>query len=220
MYNERIAFYRKKNMLTQEELAEKINVSRQTVTKWEKGTISPSLEYLIDLSNIFGITIDSLIKDDDCKSIEDEKFNPNALTTFIVKAKKSTYANNQNKINSLRENAHDYTFQENEYKYYDSFFGSSSFSGQEIVYKNNKVCWSMNYYGKVLQDYFNGDFLKEVLLQVSEERPYRGAEIYSKGEFVYVSNVTGDITFFKGNETIYYRLQKIYEGWFHGGAMK
>ena len=87
MYNERIAFYRKKNMLTQEELAEKINVSRQTVTKWEKGTISPILEYLIDLSNIFGITIDSLIKDDDCKSIEDEKFNPNALTTFIVKAK-------------------------------------------------------------------------------------------------------------------------------------
>ena len=132
----------------------------------------------------------------------------------------SEQINNQNKINSLRENAHDYTFQENEYKYYDSFFGSSSFSGQEIVYKNNKVCWSMNYYGKVLQDYFNGDFLKEVLLQVSEERPYRGAEIYSKGEFVYVSNVTGDITFFKGNETIYYRLQKIYEGWFHGGAIK
>lgn len=35
MYNEKIAYYRKKNMLTQEELAEKINVSRQTITKWE-----------------------------------------------------------------------------------------------------------------------------------------------------------------------------------------
>lgn len=39
-------------MLTQEELAYQLNVSRQTVTKWETGTIYPNIEYLIKLSNL------------------------------------------------------------------------------------------------------------------------------------------------------------------------
>lgn len=46
MLNEKIVYYRKKNMLTQEELAYQLNVSRQTVTKWETGTIYPNIEYL------------------------------------------------------------------------------------------------------------------------------------------------------------------------------
>nr|WP_317301246.1 helix-turn-helix transcriptional regulator [Allobaculum stercoricanis] len=37
MYSDKIAYYRKKNLLTQEALAEKLNVSRQTITKWESG---------------------------------------------------------------------------------------------------------------------------------------------------------------------------------------
>ena len=37
MLNEKITYFRKKNMLTQEELAEKLCVSRQTITKWENG---------------------------------------------------------------------------------------------------------------------------------------------------------------------------------------
>ena len=57
MLNEKIVYYRKKNMLTQEELAYQLNVSRQTVTKWETGTIYPNIEYLIKLSNLFGVSI-------------------------------------------------------------------------------------------------------------------------------------------------------------------
>ena len=53
MLHDKMIYYRKKNMLTQEELAEKLCVSRQTITKWENGVITPSLEYLIDLSHIF-----------------------------------------------------------------------------------------------------------------------------------------------------------------------
>lgn len=220
MYNEKIAYYRKKNMLTQEELAEKIGVSRQTITKWEAGIISPSLEYLIDLSNIFGVTIDTLIKDDDCINDKFEKLNTDVLTCFIVKAKKSTYAAKKNKVTSSRKDSHDYIFKENDYKYYDSYFGSSSFSGQEIVYKNDKACWSMNYYGQALNHHFNGDFLKEALLQVSEENPYRGPKICIKGEYTYISNVVGDINSFNGDEKIYYQSQLIYECLFHGGIIK
>ena len=53
MLNEKIIYYRKKNMLTQEELAYQLNVSRQTITKWEAGIIYPNVEYLIKLSNLF-----------------------------------------------------------------------------------------------------------------------------------------------------------------------
>lgn len=64
MLNEKIIYYRKKNMLTQEELAYQLNVSRQTITKWEAGIIYPNVEYLIKLSNLFDVSIDSLVKEE------------------------------------------------------------------------------------------------------------------------------------------------------------
>lgn len=220
MVGDKIAFYRKKNLLTQEELADKLNVSRQTITKWENTNISPSLEYLIDLSKIFGTTIDSLVKDDDCNSDEYETHDTDGLSHFIAKAKQNTYANKNNKIRSLRNGSHDYFFQDDNYSYYDSFFGSSQFSGQELVYKNDIVCWSMNYYGKVLDNNFNSDFLKNALSQVNEERPFRGAEMYIRGNYIYTSHVLGDITNFNGQEEIYYQSKKIYECLFHGGVIR
>ena len=142
---------------------------RQTITKWENGLISPSLEYLIDLSQIFNVTIDFLIKDDDCISEDAQTMNTNTLITFLIKAKKMTYAAKKNKVQSVKKDAHEYHYQDNEYQYYDTFYGRSYFSGQEIVYQNDQVCWSMNYYGKVLSSDFNGDFLKEALMLVDED---------------------------------------------------
>ncbi|MDQ9894790.1 helix-turn-helix transcriptional regulator, partial [Acinetobacter baumannii] len=72
MFKEKMVYYRKKNMMTQEDLAERLCVSRQTITKWESGDILPSLEYLINLSDIFHVTIDSLVKEDDCIALEQE----------------------------------------------------------------------------------------------------------------------------------------------------
>lgn len=88
MLNEKIVYYRKKNMLTQEELAYQLNVSRQTVTKWETGTIYPNIEYLIKLSNLFGVSIDYLVKEDDCLTLETHKIEISELACFLVKAKK------------------------------------------------------------------------------------------------------------------------------------
>ena len=50
--------------ITTEELAEHLNVSKQLVTRWEKGTSSPSIEYLLKLSEIFGITINEILEAD------------------------------------------------------------------------------------------------------------------------------------------------------------
>lgn len=55
---------RKDNSLTQDELAEKLYVSRQTVSNWENGKFYPDIETLILISNTFNIPLDDLLKAD------------------------------------------------------------------------------------------------------------------------------------------------------------
>lgn len=59
---ERLLEYRKKAGLSQEELAEKIGVSRQAVSKWERAEASPDTDNLIALADVYGVTLDELIK--------------------------------------------------------------------------------------------------------------------------------------------------------------
>lgn len=57
----RLFQYRKEHHLSQEELAEKIGVSRQAVSKWERAEASPDTENLIALSKIYGVTLDEML---------------------------------------------------------------------------------------------------------------------------------------------------------------
>lgn len=61
-FSERLLTLRKGMDLTQEQLAEKINVSRQSVSKWESGQAVPELEKIVALSEVFDVTIDYLLK--------------------------------------------------------------------------------------------------------------------------------------------------------------
>lgn len=69
---ERIRQIRKMSGMTQEELAEKLNVSRQTVSKWESGTSSPDLENAANLCNIFQVSLDDLVKGGQVKENEEK----------------------------------------------------------------------------------------------------------------------------------------------------
>ena len=60
---EKIAQLRRKNGWSQEELADKMEISRQAVSKWESGQTMPDLERILRLSSLFGVTIDYLLKD-------------------------------------------------------------------------------------------------------------------------------------------------------------
>ena len=60
-FNEKLIEWRKKEGLSQEQLGNKVNVSRQTVSKWELGETTPELEKLIELSKVFNISIDKLV---------------------------------------------------------------------------------------------------------------------------------------------------------------
>ena len=78
---DKIIKLRKKNGLTQEELADKISVSRQAVSKWESAGAVPDLEKILQLSVLFGVTTDYLLKDE----IEDEEFTDDASSDATVK---------------------------------------------------------------------------------------------------------------------------------------
>ena len=76
---------RKKNNITQEELADKVGVSRQTISKWELGETAPDIKQAKELSKIFNVSLDELV-DNDLKEVITEKVsNTEALAGLILK---------------------------------------------------------------------------------------------------------------------------------------
>lgn len=65
MLQENIAILRNVNGYSQEEVAEKIGISRQAYAKWEKGETIPDIERCQKLAELYGVTIDSLINSSD-----------------------------------------------------------------------------------------------------------------------------------------------------------
>lgn len=61
-FSEKLLTLRKANDLTQEQLAEKLDVSRQSISKWESGQATPELEKIVALSVVFNVTTDYLLK--------------------------------------------------------------------------------------------------------------------------------------------------------------
>lgn len=66
--NEKIQYYRKKNKLSQEELAARVGVSRQAVSKWELGDATPEVDKLVALAKAFGVTTDELLSPEEPKA--------------------------------------------------------------------------------------------------------------------------------------------------------
>lgn len=75
---------RKKNNFSQEDLAEKVGVTRQTISKWELGETAPDLKQAKVLSQVFKVSLDELV-DNDIKNIIIEKTtNTEKLTGMII----------------------------------------------------------------------------------------------------------------------------------------
>ena len=53
---------RKKNRITQKELAEALHISQTSVSKYERGESEPDLEMIIKMSDFFGVTIDEFVR--------------------------------------------------------------------------------------------------------------------------------------------------------------
>ena len=64
MFKHNITMLRKANNLSQEEVAEKVNVSRQAYAKWERGESVPDIEKCADLAELYNTTLDDLYKEE------------------------------------------------------------------------------------------------------------------------------------------------------------
>ena len=62
--SEKLYTLRKQSGLSQEQLAEQLNISRQAISKWESGQAVPETEKLLLLSNYFNVSLDYLLKDE------------------------------------------------------------------------------------------------------------------------------------------------------------
>ena len=144
----------------------------------------------------------------------------NEIITFLIRAKQATYAGKGAETTASRIGSHDLVYREGELMYYDTYLGGERFAGEEALWISGVPCWSMNYVGRVTGSPFSGDFLKEALLHVPEQMPYRGPEKYVNGDYSYDCSVEGSFDWFQGKETIRYREEIIYECFFHGGLIR
>ena len=99
---DKIAELRKKNGWSQEELAEKLDVSRQAISKWEGAQSVPDMNRILKMSEIFGVSTDCLLKDDmslqpaeasDAAGAEDGKTYPVSMeeaSGFLSHAERSS----------------------------------------------------------------------------------------------------------------------------------
>lgn len=79
--NEKILLLRKKEGLSGEALAEKLNVSRQTISNWERGETTPDLSQAVLLSKVFKVSLDDLT---DNKLELETKDNPNNILKSLI----------------------------------------------------------------------------------------------------------------------------------------
>ena len=84
-FNEKLLSLRRKAGLSQEELAEKLGVSRQAVSRWEMGETMPDAQNILMLSDIFGVTTDYLLRDEmeTGKTEKEETQAPAVHNTYV-----------------------------------------------------------------------------------------------------------------------------------------
>lgn len=92
-FSEKLQTLRKEKKLSQEQLADMLDVSRQSVSKWESGQTYPEMDKLIELSKIFKCTLDDLTNDDvkTITSKEKEKGNISNLVYSLLDLIKRSY---------------------------------------------------------------------------------------------------------------------------------
>jgi len=84
-FGNRLAKLRKEHNLTQEDLAKKLNISAQAISKWENDLTAPDIDTLIKLSDIFNISLDELLKNEKSHSvIVNEKKDINKMMLKIL----------------------------------------------------------------------------------------------------------------------------------------
>lgn len=97
-FNKKLYELRKQKGISQEELAEKLNVTRQTLSKWELGTSTPDMERLVAIADYFEISLDELVLGKE-KKTDDSSGQENSTLAQILDDKVLT---EENKVKSKK----------------------------------------------------------------------------------------------------------------------
>ncbi len=95
-FAEKLMNLRKSRGWSQEELGDKLGVTRQTISKWELGSTTPEMEKLAAISDLFGISTDELIRD-----IRSNAEAPEAPHTVIITETKKRFVNGEFKSKKI-----------------------------------------------------------------------------------------------------------------------
>lgn len=77
-FNEKLIMLRKQHNLSQEQVAEKLGVARQTISKWELGETTPEMDKLIIMGELYNITLDELMKEENEGKVVNDPNNTNS----------------------------------------------------------------------------------------------------------------------------------------------
>lgn len=83
-FNEKLIAIRKQQGLSQEELGMELQVSRQTISKWEMGQSYPDFQRLVMLSDYFGMSLDELVKDIDVQDVREKNLTDEKVALIFT----------------------------------------------------------------------------------------------------------------------------------------
>lgn len=83
-FSSNLKLFREKAGLTQDDLAKKLYITRQSISKWENGTAEPSIEVLLKLAEIFDISVDELLKSEQPKIKDERKISKGTKILMFV----------------------------------------------------------------------------------------------------------------------------------------
>lgn len=96
-----IVLNRKKRGLTQEQLAEKLDVSAAAISKWERGISIPELGMVCKIADCFEISIDELLGRTNCLLPEEEKYNEKSMKQHDLSMRENLIAKHENRVEKV-----------------------------------------------------------------------------------------------------------------------
>lgn len=156
-------------------------------------------------------------------------YNHNEFLQFTITAKINTYASKGDaaSVEPVLRGSKQLEYKLNDYYYRDIYYGMEYFVGIETIEYKSIPIWSMVYSGGIVKQNLSTQeiketysFLRDALLMVTTDLPYRGPKSYEKGKLLYKNDVKGGINNFSGHEMIFHNSEMIYELRYSGGFTK
>ena len=155
------------------------------------------------------------------------------LLAFIARAHRHTYAapdeiGNMHlcKVPVLQGHT-DHEYSEGDLKYHDSYAGTIWAPGREVVFYRGEPIWCMAYQGQhnsAYDDVFFQEqafpFLKRALMSFDDNIPFRGPTEFCEDDFKYAFEMKGDYDYFKGQETLFYKGDRVFSQDIMGSLIK